>query len=145
MLRTRAMNVYACFQSAVALAAPGLALIMLLLLVIALVTGCRIFGGSRSSEPSASVFPDEIATKCHNAQADAVQRYYRKYGVQPRVPHVRVYLEDKPMNGMGGWTPSAFAIHIWRDQKPFYGSLVHEFGHSLCHYNGKGGSEGAVP
>lgn len=111
------------------------------ILACRLLTGCVMF--QDRPERDADDFPFQIANQCHTARADAIRWYVRKYGEQPKVPKVKVTLEERPYNG-GAWTTSAWDIHFWINQHPIQGSLNHEFRHSLNKYNGKRDTEDDV-
>lgn len=103
----------------------------------------RWFGKS-DHEQDHDEYPQEYGSAFHAARARAVSWYLEKYGTSPKIPYVKLVIEDKPRNNMGGWTANPGVIHIWRDQYPFDGSLEHEFRHSLCKYNLKPFGEGDV-
>jgi len=90
-------------------------------------------------------FPPNVP--CVEARAEAVRWYQDKYHAMPTVPPVKVVVTDTPPDGAGGDTQAmgrGYLIRIWRDQNPFYGSLVHEFRHCLSRENHGDASEEAV-
>ena len=89
-------------------------------------------------------FAKGYEAQCVRARNDAVRWYIARYGTAPRIPAVKVTVEPRPRDGMGGWANNAHDVHIWSGQRPFMGSLEHEFRHTLAMFNGKGGSEAAV-
>lgn len=123
-----------CQQVAIILAVIGVACILAL-------TGCRTMGVHED------IFPPELSAQCDRARADAINWYVKTYGSYPRVKPVEVRLTDDPPQGWGGFTQGCgegFRVFMWRHQPAFYGSLVHEFRHTLCLASGKSGGEGAV-
>lgn len=111
-------------------------------LALLLVAGLLFFG-CRTNGVLEDSFPQGI--KAEEARAQAVKNYTAHYGTPGRMPLVKVFLSDVPPAGHGAYTQSSgkgYRIVIWKDQTPFYGSLVHEFEHALKMANGKGGKEG---
>ena len=101
--------------------------------------GCATNGVTSDSFPA--------GVPCVQARAEAVRWYVDRYHAQPVVPPVRVIITENPPQGAGGLcrgSGSGYVIELWRKQNPFYGSLVHEFRHSLVLKNRGDHSEGAV-
>ncbi len=124
---------------AVLLAVAGAITVAILLTVT--LCGCRTNG------VRADAFPAEIAGECMVARSSAVRWYAGKHKAQPSIPPVEVIVSAVPPRGHGAITEGAgagYRITIWRDQRPFLGSLEHEFRHVLTGANGNGMSEEAV-
>ena len=102
-------------------------------------TGCHTVGVKEDS------FPPPITAQCHKARADAVVHYRKVWKEEPYVGRpVKVLITQEPPQGYGAITRGSgrgYIIEIWKSQNPFFGSLVHEFGHTLKLQNGKGGGE----
>lgn len=112
-----------------------------LVVLIWLAVGCQTLG------VKADQFPDGMGAQCDKARTEAVSWYRSKYRQEPAIRPVKVMLTDNPPQGNGGITRGSgggYVIELWRNQKPFYGSLVHEMRHCLCLASGKGGGEDAV-
>lgn len=115
----------------------------LFILIMLSCFGCRTHHGI-----TADSFPAEIDNQCVAARAAAINNYTHRYGSPSSIPPVMVTIVEQPPMGKGAITMrygDGYLVQIWRGQKPFQGSLVHEFSHTLCMANGKGGSEGVVP
>lgn len=116
------------------------------MIVLAAMVGALISGGCATTRGvTADDFPLDIAGQCHKARAEALNNYTRHYGAPANIPPVNVVVTSAPPMGQGAITSGAgkgYRIEIWRDQRPFYGSLVHEFEHTLKQANGKGQAEG---
>ena len=103
--------------------------------------------GRKTQGVKADEFPAQMAGQCVKARAEAVKWYKARYRSEPVIRPVKVMLTDKPPQNKGGITRGSgggYVIELWRNQRPFYGSLTHEFRHTLCLASGKGGGEGAV-
>ena len=91
-------------------------------------------------------FPPNVP--CVEARAEAVKWYQNKWHSEPVIPPVRVVVTDTPPDGHGADTQASgrgYLIRIWRDQNPFFASLVHEFAHAIKRENGKGAGEDQMP
>ena len=107
-----------------------------LLILGLLLAGCATNGVKQDDFPA--------GVPCVQARNDAIANYRNQWHEEPKIPAVKVLITDYPPEGMGGITKgsgSGYIIELWRDQNPFYGSLVHEFGHTLKAANGKGMGE----
>lgn len=110
-----------------------------LMAVLLFLCGCRTNGVRQDT------LPPEVSAQCIKARAEAVRNYTAHYGAPARIPPVQVVIVERPPMGKGAITSGAgagYRIEIWRGQKPFYGSMVHEFEHTLRQGNGKGSGEG---
>lgn len=114
--------------------------------VASLIAGVLLWGtGCVTNGIKSDSFPPDIANQCRSARGDAIRNYTGHYGSPSHIPPVEVIVTAIPPNGQGAITSGSgngYRIEIWRDQYPFYGSLVHEFEHTLKQGNGKGTKEG---
>ena len=82
----------------------------------------------------------ELEGQARIARRDAMLWYRNRYGKMPVIRPVRIIVEDKPRNGMAGWTISVsggYQVHLARQY--IETSIEHEFRHTMgC------ASEGAV-
>jgi hypothetical protein len=114
---------------------------ILSILLLALIIGCA------SNPPlDHDAFPAGYEARCHTARNKAIVWYRGRYKSEPAVPFSRVTLSPDPLGPQGqyGALTMGYNIEIWTGQKPFDGSLEHEFRHVLCNRNGQGGSEEAT-
>ena len=110
---------------------------LLSILAIASVIGCNTPGVRSDS------FPPDL--QCLEARQQAIRNYTAHYGTPRIIPPVSVTVTTSPPSGYGAITTGArdgYRIQIWKDQRPFFGSLVHEFEHTLKQSNGHGQQEG---
>ena len=117
--------------------------LLLVLGIVAVVAG--LCGGCQTAGFRQDDFPPNVP--CVEARAEAVRWYQDKWHVAPTIPPVRVVVTDTPPEGNGADTQTSgrgYLIRIWRDQNPFFASLVHEFRHTLERENHNDASEEAV-
>ena len=96
------------------------------LLALLVCSGCQTHGVKSDDFPA--------GVPCVQARADAVAWYRATRHQEPSIRPTRVIVTEKPPQGQGGLTSGSgdgFLIQIWREQYPFYGSLVHEFKHTM--------------
>ena len=104
-------------------------MITVLAVVVAVVltfAGCATNGVKRDDFPA--------GVPCVQARNDAIQWYRATRHKDPVIRPVRVLITQAPPDGQGGLTSGSgggFLIRLWKDQYPFYGSLVHEFKHTM--------------
>ncbi len=101
--------------------------------------GCKTNGVQRDDFPA--------GVPCVQARADAVRWYENKWHSTPTIPPVNVVVTPEPPDGHGADTQAmgrGYLVRIWQKQYPFYGSLVHEFRHTLERENHGDTSEEAV-
>lgn len=129
------------------MAISGFLFILLVIMPVGCKTVRQVLGHDKRMLATDS-FPAEIAAECLKAKASAVEWYRVKFGSEPIVLPVKVVWAQEPKRCghvlAGAWTSGPQRIDIWVGQVPRYGSLVHEFRHSLCLANGRGGSEEVV-
>ena len=104
----------------------AVAVMVVALLAVLLPAGCATNGVKVDS------FPDGVP--CVQARNEAMQWYRHTRHQEPAIRPTRVIVTPDPPDGYGGVTSGSgggFLIRIWKDQYPFYGSLVHEFRHTM--------------
>jgi hypothetical protein len=97
-----------------------------LLFAALLCDGCATNGVKQDNFPA--------GVPCVQARADAVNWYRATRHQEPTIRPTRVIVTPDPPDGYGGVTSGSgggFLIRIWKDQNPFYGSLAHEFRHTM--------------
>jgi len=131
--------------------AGSVAIIILLLIIGLLLTGCSLF---RDDKPTFR-YPDEIKTLCIQARADAKAcigdeadfKYLTVYKVAGQKRFGRQWAIQDPVSGSGRWGTGWFASRlngyqeIWIPCDPAtgeisYSALVHEMGHSILNKSG---------